>query len=100
MDCSFNYDWVYRYFIALCDEYSHRYNKVHKCDGLYRGVLDIHPSNISHAPNIDNIFVICDKGQPRLGTVDKAVMAYQELYRLKKNTFKMVWTDRDIPVWL
>src|SRR6056300_790047 len=41
-----NYNWHYRHFIALCDEYTYRYNKVHKCDRLFHGVLDRPPNNI------------------------------------------------------
>lgn len=29
-----NYYWLYNHFIALCNEYTNRYNKVHKCFSL------------------------------------------------------------------
>lgn len=29
-----NYYWLLRHFVALCEEYSARYNKVHKCDNF------------------------------------------------------------------
>lgn len=29
-----NYEWLLRHFRALCDEYKHRFNRVHKCSLL------------------------------------------------------------------
>lgn len=32
---SANYYWLLTHFRALCDEYSHRYGKIHKCNDYY-----------------------------------------------------------------
>ena len=34
-----NYQWTLDHFIALLDEYSYRYNKVHACENLYQDFL-------------------------------------------------------------
>ena len=46
MDTLANYKWHYDHFIALCDEYKHRYNKVHATDTLLRHYLYWPPSKI------------------------------------------------------
>ncbi len=42
-----NYNWLFRHFLALCDEYSYRYGKTHKSDEKFRSVLFFSPANIS-----------------------------------------------------
>ena len=39
------YEWHYRHFIALCDEYTHRYGKVHMTDQKLREKLSMTPLN-------------------------------------------------------
>lgn len=41
-----NYNWLYRHFVALCDEYTYRYGKVHASDTKLRKPLSIIPGNI------------------------------------------------------
>ena len=41
-----NYEWHYRHFVALCDEYRYRYGKVHQSDRILREVLKTPPKNI------------------------------------------------------
>ena len=36
-----NYRWLYDHFLALCDEYSHRYEKTHSCARLLSALDDI-----------------------------------------------------------
>lgn len=37
------YSWLYELFVALCNEYTHRYGKVHKTDEKLRHVLKSPP---------------------------------------------------------
>ena len=41
-----NYLYLYQLFSALCDEYTHRYGKVHLTDTKLRSILATPPSNI------------------------------------------------------
>ena len=41
-----NYNWLYRHFIALCEEYTYRYGKVHASDIKLRRPLSIIPGNM------------------------------------------------------
>jgi len=43
-----NYQWAYRHFIALCDEYTHRYGKTHLTDRKLRTVLWHPPRGIQY----------------------------------------------------
>ena len=40
------YSWLYQLFIALADEYSYRYEKIHATDLLLRAVLEQPPDKI------------------------------------------------------
>jgi hypothetical protein len=40
-----NYNWLFAHFVALLDEYSHRYGKTHKCVSLV-STLQYPPDNI------------------------------------------------------
>ena len=46
---SSNYEWLYRHFCALCDEYTRRYNKVHATDLRLRSVLATPPTNLTNS---------------------------------------------------
>lgn len=50
-----NYDWLYSHFIALCDEYTARYSKRHKCltvaDELTRGRSLMPQGGLTPFPN-------------------------------------------------
>ena len=41
-----NYQWHYKHFIALCDEYTYRYGKIHATDTKLREALKSPPNNI------------------------------------------------------
>jgi hypothetical protein len=43
-----NYEWLYRHFCALCDEYTRRYTKVHATDLRLRSVLATPPTTLTN----------------------------------------------------
>lgn len=49
-----NYKWLFRHFLALCDEYSYRYGKTHLTDTKFRNVLGFSPTNISTIESFTN----------------------------------------------
>jgi len=49
---SANYLWHYDHFIALCDEYTYRYGKIHSTDTQLRVLLSLLPNNIPHSDEI------------------------------------------------
>lgn len=91
-----NYIWLYNHFIGLCDEYTHRYNKIHKTDTKFRKVLGSVPVNIKA--------IVKTPFKLAISNIDEcvgsnAVELYQSYYKTKKDKFVMKWTNRDIPWW-
>jgi hypothetical protein len=90
-----NYEWLYKHFVALCDEYTHRYNKHHLTDIKLRDVLKHIPKDI---PDVGMTKV-------RLAITDKMfhkkcpIKSYRKYYISKQFNFNMVWTKRTKPRW-
>ena len=97
MTSSTNYDWHYRHFVALCDEYTYRYGKVHLTDKLLRQKLSGLPNNINHGPLTK--FALAMKSNPECMFPDDPVRSYRAFYQTKQERFKMVWTNREVPEW-
>lgn len=41
-----NYEWLYKHFIALCNEYTSRYGKIHSTETKLSSILKDFPKNI------------------------------------------------------
>jgi len=88
-----NYNYVYKLFCALCDEYSFRYGKIHATDTKLRKILNKLPDNIE------------DKGLTEVPLameneykLDSPIEAYRNYYR-KGKAHLAEWTKREIPCW-
>ena len=92
-----NYLWHYHHFIALCDEYTHRYGKKHKTDTKLRGILYNCPQNIPHGPMTK--FALAMQSQPQCINHDDPIGSYRAFYQTKQGRFKMKWTNREKPTW-
>jgi len=91
-----NYRWHYEHFVALCDEYTYRYGKVHKTDSLLRSALWTLPRNIDDGPLTP--FALAMGSNPECMFSD-AVKSYRLYYKTKQDRFKMAWTNRNVPKW-
>lgn len=89
-----NYFWLYNHFVALCDEYTYRYDKVHLSDKKLRGALLHLPMKISNAQ-----FDAPPLAMPDEFKAIDAVQAYRAYYQSKQDAFKMTWTRREKPEW-
>jgi hypothetical protein len=98
MESSENYKWHYEHFLALCDEYTYRYGKIHKTDRVLRDILSIMPVNIPQKNKLTE-FKLAMKANPECIALGDPVKAYQAFYQTKQDRFKMVWTKRDVPSW-
>jgi hypothetical protein len=96
-ETSGNYRWHYAHFLALCDEYTHRYGKVHATDKLLRRALMQTPKNIPEADVTQ--FALAMKAQPQCIHSEDPVKSYREFYQTKQDRFSMVWTKRQVPEW-
>ena len=92
-----NYMWHYNHFVALCDEYTYRYNKVHKTDELLRDILKTPPKNLIKKSMTS--VALAMKKNPECIFPEDPVKSYRAYYKSKVNNFKMVWTKRPQPEW-
>lgn len=92
-----NYEWHYAHFVALCDEYTYRYGKVHKTDRELRETLRKVPDNIPSKGLTQ--FALAMKSNPECMFPDDPVKSYRLFYQTKQARFKMTWTAREIPTW-
>jgi hypothetical protein len=97
MAYSANYDWHYRHFIALCEEYTYRYDKVHATERLLARYLHQIPKNIKFGNRTQ--FPLAMKSNPECMFPDDPVKSYRMFYQTKQDRFKMVWTNREVPEW-
>ncbi len=91
-----NYRWHYKHFIALCDEYTYRYGKVHSSDTKLREHLEQLPNNIPVTKMTE--FKLAMKSNPEC-MLECPVESYRAFYHTKQHRFKMDWTKRKIPEW-
>ena len=88
-----NYNWHYKLFVALCDEYTYRYGKIHETDRKLRTLLKASPSNIDDVGLTE--FPQC---MPDYCKHKDPVIAYRNYYKNEKKDFA-VWTTRQTPTW-
>jgi len=99
-ESSENYDWLYELFVALANEYTHRYGKVHLSYRKLAHILKERPKNIKIGPKTRFALAMPEyiKNEFKDSTEDADIVrAYRNYYRLEKDFCK--WTKRDIPEW-
>jgi hypothetical protein len=91
-ETSTNYDWAYNHFIALCDEYTYRYNKTHLTDTKLRVILSNNPVQLG----ILTPFVLAMPDEYKCSC---SIQSYRNYYiGDKRHLFS--WTKRDTPQWV
>jgi hypothetical protein len=87
-----NFVWLNKLGLALCDEYTYRYGKTHKCEELLIGFQ--HNTAIFNKEE-QTPFALCMPDQYK---VESAVESYRNYYRGDK-AYIAIWTGRDKPDW-
>jgi len=87
-----NYEWAYALLENLCQEYTLRYERVHKSSQLLP-YLQYLPKGIVKSPLTDFAQAV-----PEDCKHDNPVIAYQKYYREHKSSFAK-WTKRSVPTW-
>jgi hypothetical protein len=89
-----NFGWLLNLGLALCEEYTYRYSKTHKCQSIlsnfYSDASKLSIPNIGLAP-----FVKCMPDQYK---VDDPVQSYRNYYKGDK-AYIAKWTKRNVPDW-
>ena len=96
-ESSQNYLWHYELFIALCDQFTKRYGKIHLTDRSLREHLKTTPNNI---PDIEMTpFRLAMKSNPECMDESDPVESYRKFYMTKQERFKMEWKNAQTPHW-
>lgn len=85
-----NFNWLKHHGIALCREYTYRYNKVHKSEAVIRGLTDATIPEGEITP-----FALAMPDQYKSSN---AVEAYRSYYNGEKASISK-WTKREQPKW-
>ena len=88
-----NYEYLYRLFNALCNEYTHRYGKTHLTYQKLHNVLATPPQNIP-----DKEFTEPTPAMPDDVKNNDSLKADRDYYK-KYKSHLAVWTKRDTPEW-
>ncbi len=89
-----NFLWLVEHGIALCDEYTHRYGKVHKSKAVILWCAK-NIKKIKFTKKGRSKFVLCFDPKHNKGN---AVNSYREYYRAEKRRIAK-WTKRTEPKW-
>ena len=88
------YQYMYDMFVALCDEYTYRYGKVHMTDEKLRIILDEIPRNMKLGQ-----WRQPPQAMPEDVKTESSLEAYHKYYAVYKKDFA-VWTDRPSPKFM
>mgnify|MGYP001179787508 FL=1 len=92
-----NYNYLYNLWCRLCEEYTHRYGRVHLTEEKLKNLLRFAPTNINHVIQADV------HGLPLAMPDDvkgnSVVNSYRRYYKKYKIDFAK-YTNRDYPEWL
>ena len=89
-----HYQFVYDMFVALCNEYTHRYGRVHLTEEKLKDILQHLPNTIASTDFVDP-----PQAMPDDVKTSNAVDAYQNYYRVYKKDFAK-WTNRPSPLFM
>lgn len=88
-----NYRWLWKLGIALCEEYTYRYDKVHSChrviNMLRAGPLDLKAQGYTKHPQC----------MPDQYKAYDPIIAYRAYYKGEK-LYMATWKKRQTPAWL
>lgn len=90
-----NYEWLHRLWVALIDEWRHRYGhtKAHKCEQL-KEVLSAPPVNLASAGKTPVSLAMPDEYK----ISDDPVICYRQYYKLGKAHLAK-WRGKNAPPW-
>ena len=88
-----NYNELYKAWLSLCKEYTHRYGKTHLTKTKLECILKTPPKNIPNVPGTPVPQAMHDDVKQ-----ESVVEAYRAYYRKYKAGFAK-WTNRETPEW-
>lgn len=91
-----NYHWLWRLGMQLCNEYTHRYGKIHKSARVIKACC-IEPDELRHS--IDRMTFPAQAMPEKYQRDDSAVAAYRSYY-LGEKAALLKYTKRKPPEWV
>lgn len=88
-----NYIWLCHSTLALCEEYTYRYGKIHKCESIVISLLE-YPPKIKDKGLTERPKCMEDEYKK-----DSVIESYREYYR-KGKVHLHSWKKREIPWWI
>ena len=88
------YQYMYDMFVALCDEYTYRYGKVHMTDDKLRELLNVLPKNIKLGT-----WRQPPPAMPDYCKHEDSIISYHKYYANEKKGFAK-WTNRERPTFM
>lgn len=89
-----NYNWLYCHLSALLAEYTHRYERVHKCNVMVMPLRNL-PYNIP----IGYLTPVTPAMPDEYKVPHDSVESYRNYYRVAKARMHK-WTKREVPAWI
>ena len=93
-ECSANYRWLYEHFLALGDEYTYRYDKVHASVAKLEAPLFLQPDGIHYTKERTPIV----QAMPDQYKNDDPIKAYRD-YVINEKEYAKWEKGRDKPEW-
>ena len=88
-----NYEWLFKHLVALLNEYTFRYAKIHKTSRLLDYLCEIPDlPNVGLTEQPQCMYDDCKR--------DDLVDAYRTYYKVKSTEIQMKYTNRQEPIWL
>tara|TARA_R100001163_G_scaffold65797_1_gene64957 strand:- start:295 stop:786 length:492 start_codon:yes stop_codon:yes gene_type:complete len=88
-----NYEWLCKLGKALCEEYTHRYGKVHKCQAVIEDCIHNPPSF-----NKEELTMYAQAMDEEY-KMENPILAYRNYYQNGKSHLHD-WKDRSKPYWI
>ncbi len=82
----------------LCEEYTHRYGKVHETERKLLSVLALAPEKIPKSLEVTKM-PLAMGAEPQCINEDDVIGSYRNYYMTKQRRFKMTWKNRPVPEW-
>ena len=89
-----NYAWLVNHFFALCDEYTHRYGKIHSTYLKLSEYIKNPPNNLKKVEFTDPPLAMPDIYKSKI-----AIDSYRNYYKFGKSHIHK-WTNRPQPIWI
>lgn len=91
-----NYEWLYDMWVCLCNEYQHRYGRVHESFNKLEHILSVAPAKIESIGFTQPTPAM--KNFPQCIVEGDSLQSYRNYYWEAKRQFAR-WTKRDKPDW-